>query len=78
MRYCCLTMGSKPASGELANALLPLFQRFCEMNFHDDVIVGTKTEHHQKIIPRILKRTEEARLTLNKEKCICAKQEILL
>ena len=33
-------------------------------------------QHHQEIVPRILKRIEEAGLTLNGEKCIFAKQEI--
>ena len=71
-------MVSKPASGELLKALLPLFKQFCEAHvIHDDVIVSTETlEHHQEIIPKILKRIAEAGLTSNVEKCIFAKQEI--
>ena len=78
MRHCQLTMGSKPTSGELMKALLPLSKQFCEaLVIHDDVTVSTETlGHHQEIIPRILKRTEETGLTLNEEKCIFAKQEI--
>ena len=72
-------MGSKPASGELTKALLPLFKEFCEGHvMHDDIIIGTKTlQHHQEIFPRILNKTEGAGLTLNEEKCIFMKQEIL-
>ena len=71
-------MGSKPASGELTIALLPLFKEFCEAHvIHDDVIISTKTlEHHQKILPRILNKIEGTGLTLNEEKCIFMKQEI--
>ena len=62
MRYQCLTMGSKPASGELCKALLPLFKYFCEAHFiHDDVIISTKTlEHQQEILLRILNKTDGA------------------
>ena len=75
MRYRHLTKGSKPASGELTKALLPLFKEFCEAHvIHDDVIISTKTEHHQEILPRILKKIEGAGLTLNDEKCIFMKQ----
>ena len=72
-------MGSTPASGEVTKALLPLFKEFCEAHvIHDDVIINTKTlEHHQEILPRILNKIEGVRLTLNEEKCIFMKQEIL-
>lgn len=40
------------------------------------MLVLTTLEHHQEFIPKILKRIEEAKLTLNKEKYIFAKQEI--
>lgn len=48
MRHHRLTMGSKPASGELMKALLPLFKQFCGAHaIHNDIIVGTETlEHH--------------------------------
>ena len=40
-------MGSKPASGELMKALLPLFKQFCGAHVIHDIIVGTETlEHH--------------------------------
>ena len=72
-------MGSKPASGELTKALLPLFKEFCEAHIiHDDIIIGTKTlEHHQEILPMVLNKIEEAGLTPNEENCIFMKQEIL-
>lgn len=41
MRYHCLTMGSKPASGELTKALLPLFKQFCKAHVINDINVGT-------------------------------------
>ena len=77
MRYRCLTMGSKPASGELSKALLPLFKYFCEAHFiHDDVIISTETEHHQEVLLRILNKIDGAGITLNEEKYIFMKQEI--
>ena len=79
MRYRRLSMGSKPASGELTKALLRLFREFCEVHvIHDDVIISTKTlEHHQEILSRMLNKIEGVGLTLNEEKCIFMKQEIL-
>ena len=42
-RFKRLTMGSKPSSGELTKALLPIFQPFPEAHvIHDDVIIGTE------------------------------------
>ena len=41
MRYHRLTMGSKPASGELTKAFLPLFKQFCKAHVINDINVGT-------------------------------------
>ena len=78
MRYKRLTMGTKPASGELHRALQPIFADIPEAHvLHDDVIIATKTDsRHYEVIDLVLARLAQKGLTLNPEKCMFAKQEI--
>lgn len=78
MRYKRLTMGTKPASGELHRALQPIFADIPEAHvLHDDVIIATETNpHHHEVIDLVLTRLSQKGLTLNPEKCIFAKQEV--
>ena len=77
-RFKRLTMGSKPASGELTKALLPIFQTYPEAHvIHDDVIIGTESlDHHHQVIDSILATIQRSGLTLNAEKCSFAKESI--
>lgn len=78
MRYKKLTMGTKPASGELNKALAPLFQDVEHAQIiHDDLIIATPSlEEHMEVLHRCLKIIEESGTTLNLEKCHFAKDEI--
>ena len=71
-------MGSKPSSGELTKALLPIFQPFPEAHvIHDDVIIGTESlEQHYKVLDSILQTILQSGLTLNPDKCLFAKESI--
>ena len=71
MRYKRLTMGTKPASGELSKALTPLFSDIPSAHvIHDDVIIGTKTkEDHDLVLEKVLNKIELSGLTLNPDKC---------
>ena len=57
MRYKRLTMGSSPASGELAKALKPIFQDLRDVHvIHDDLIIGGKTkEDHDETMAEVCK-----------------------
>lgn len=77
-RYKCLTMGIKPAQGELNVALKPLFSNIKNVYLiHDDLVIATKvmTEHIQAI-QEVMKAISEAGLTLNPKKCTFASSEI--
>ena len=78
MRYRRLTMGAKPASGELTKALLPLFNDIPEAHvIHDDVILATTSRaSHLDILNKALETIAQSGLTLNPEKCIFMKKEI--
>ena len=67
MRYCVLTMGTTPASGELTKALRPLFQHIEEVHvIHDDVIIATETsEEHERVLNLVLRIIEDSGMTLN-------------
>ena len=77
MRYRRLTMGAKPASGELNKALSPIFQDIPYAHvIHDDIINEAPTkEQHDHALEKVLTRTEESGLTLNASKCILVKDE---
>ena len=71
-RYTRLTMGLKPAQGELNAALLPLFSHLPDVHLiHDDLIIATDTEgEHCNIFREVMRVISEAELTLNTEKCV--------
>ena len=65
-RFKRLTMASKPASGELTKALLPIFQPYHEAHIIHDVIIGTESlDHHHNVINFILEAIQHSGLTLN-------------
>ena len=70
-RYKRLTMGMKPAQGELNAALRPLFTHIPDAHLiHDDLIIASKdVNSHIKAIDEVLKTVTEAGLTLNADKC---------
>ena len=78
IRYRRLTMGAKPASGELNKALSPILQDIPYAHvIHDDIIIGAPTkEQHGHALEKVLTRIEESGLTLNASKCILTKDEI--
>ncbi len=78
MRYCVLTMGSTPASGELAKALRPLLQHIKGVHLiHDDVIIATTDEdEHERVLNTVLGIIEESGMTLNLDKCMFHKSEV--
>ena len=78
MRYCVLTMGTTPASGELTKALRPLFQGIKEVHvIHDDVLIATETEkHHERVLNRVLRIIENSGMTLNIDKCLFYQKEV--
>ena len=78
--YCYkrITMGSKPAQGELNVALKPLFMPIENAHLtHDDLIPATTTVYeHIQTIRRVMEVVSEAGLTLNPEKCNFTNKEI--
>ena len=78
MRYCRLTMGSCPATGELTRALRPLFADCPDVHvIHDDLIVAGKTKaEHDAALEEACRRIEEAGMTLNPDKCMIAQSSI--
>ena len=55
-RYTRLTMGTKPASGEVNKALRPIFNSIEEAHIiHDDLILATRTEEeHTRVVQEVL------------------------
>lgn len=78
MRYRKLTMGAKPASGELTKALIPIFANMPGVHvIHDDIIVsGESKSKHDRALQAALSKISEAGMTLNPDKCILRKKEI--
>ena len=77
-RYKRLTMGVKPAQGELNMALQPLFAHIRHAHLiHDDLIVATKTDaEHQIAITAVMESINNAGITLNPSKCMFGAAEI--
>ena len=69
-RYKRLTMGIKPAQGELNVALKPIFMYIDNINLiHDDLIIATSTvSEHIAAIREVKEAISNAELTLNSEK----------
>ena len=78
MRYKRLPMGACPATGELAEALRPVFSGHADAHIiHDDVIIGGRTkEEHDINLYSACQTILEAGMTLNIKKCIIGKTEI--
>jgi hypothetical protein len=77
-RYKRLTMGVKPAQGELNVALQPLFANIPQAHLiHDDLIVAAKNDvEHNKAIEEVMKAIFSAGITLNPNKCTFGASEI--
>ena len=77
-RHTVLTMGLKPAQGELNAALAPLFAHIEGVHFiHDDLIIATDTiEEHLIAIRKVMEAISKAGLTLNPSKCRFCQREI--
>ena len=77
-RYKRLTMGLKPAQGELNAALAPIFSHIKNVHLiHDDLIIATATKkEHRVALKAVLKAISDAGLTLNPEKCLIGSKEI--
>ena len=78
MRYKRLTMGSCPATGELANALRPMFVDTKGAHvIQDDLIVGGEDrEAHDHNLMEVCRIIKGSGMTLNLEKCLIGKTEI--
>ena len=78
MRYKRLPMGACPATGELAEALRPIFASQKDAHpIHDDVIIGGRTkDEHDTNLEIACKKIQESGMTLNIKKCIIGKTEI--
>ena len=75
-RYKRLTMGMKPAQGELNVALRPIFANIegCYL-IHDDLVIATvDMEGHIKVLKKVLAAIEKAELTLNPADSVVQKQ----
>ena len=71
-RYKRLTMGMKPAQGELTVALRPIFANIKgAFLIHDDLILATvdTKDHLIRVIKEVMEAIAKAGLTLNPEKC---------
>jgi hypothetical protein len=77
-RYKRLTMGVKPAQGELNMALQPLFAHIPQAHLiHDDLIVATETDaEHHSAITAVMQAITNAGITLNPSKCTFGATEI--
>jgi len=71
-------MGIKPASSELASAIIPLFSHIKEIHvIQDDIIIANKTkEAHLNTLELFLQIILQSGLTLNKDKCELMKTSI--
>ena len=78
MRYRRLTMGTKPATGELNKALSPIFQDIKEAHIiHDDLVIATESkERHEEVLHECLRRIRDRGMTLNIKKCYLIQTEI--
>ena len=77
-RYKRLTMGMKPAQGELNAALRPIFAGIEGAHLiHDDLILATDNEiNHIILVDKVMQAIAKAGLTLNPSKCTFGCSEI--
>ena len=78
--YTCLTMGTKPVSGEVNKALCLLFNAIPEAHMiHGDLIIAAKSPaQHDLALERVLAIIHDSGLTLNDDKCVFKAAEIRL
>ena len=77
-RHTRLTMGAKPASGELNKFLRPLFSDLPAVHIiHDDLVIATpELGEHEDVTIQVLEIIRKAGLTLNPDKCLFHRKEI--
>ncbi|XP_059091067.1 uncharacterized protein K02A2.6-like [Tigriopus californicus] len=77
-RYKRVSMGLKPASGELALACQNTFGHLENVHtIHDDVIVAAPTkQQHDRAMTKFLERVKQCGMTLNPAKCTIGHKEI--
>ena len=77
-RYTRLTMGLKPAQGELNAALAPIFSHIQYVHLiNDNSIIATPTKsEHKKAFHEVMKAIALVDLTLNADKCVLGADEI--
>ena len=77
-RYKRLTMGVKPAQGELNTALRPLFAHIPKAHLiHDDLIIAAENmKEHNEALRAVLEAVSRANLTLQPAKCQFAMKEL--
>ena len=77
-RYKVLTMGLKPAQGELNAALRPIFSHIKNVHLiHDDVVIATTTtKDHEIALKLVMEAISNSSLILNPTKCIFGAKEI--
>ena len=77
-QYTHLTMGTKPASGELNKALYPLFNAIPEAHMiRDHLIIAAKSPaQHDLALDRVLAIIHDSGLTLNDDKYVFKAAEI--
>ncbi len=77
-RYKVLTMGLKPAQGELNATLSPLFGHIADVYLiHDDIIIATDTiDEHVLALQESMEVISISGLTLNPAKCTFCQREI--
>ena len=78
MRYKRLTMGTKPASGELNKALRPLFASIPGVHIiHDDLIIASPDgQSHDAALEQVMKVLSTNGLTVNLAKCLVKRKQI--
>ena len=77
-QYKRLTMGLKPAQGELNTALLPLFDgiKYAHL-IHDDLIIAANdVKSHNHALEQVMEAISKAGITLNPPKCMFGFPEI--
>ena len=77
-RYRRLTMGLKPAKGELNATLRPIFADIPNTHLiHDDLIIATQTiDEHLTTLKDAMNAILKSGLTLNPSKCTFGKNEL--
>ena len=73
-----VSMGLKPAQGELNAALYPLFAHIKGVHLiHDDLVIAAlNMKDHNEALKEVMQVIEEANLTLNPKKCVFGVDEI--